>query len=314
MSLQKQVLCFVYILKLINRSLSALVKVWNPLALQRRMTENERSGLVFSSLGLKLYGEENGRFSCLPPQVPLGSSPLTSVQGSRHPGSSPRSSQKTRSGLGNGNAAEGHRKGIESWGESPRTPLSLPSALPGGKSNDVPGDKGRPEWRDSGDERRAQTVLPRKLILALKAQEVHTVIEVCIEGLRRLSHRGDGVTVSSRELKEWRNEYGTFSVLWPQGKAPPRRIPKGKEGSFFFSFGHTAQPVGSKFPNQGLNPHPWQCGVLTTGLPRNFREVLFKTEMNPDLSPVVSYSCNWGSGSSAHGASILMVLEIPHTL
>ena len=72
--------------------------------------------------------------------------------------------------------------------------------------------------------------------------------------------------------------------------------------------------MGSKFPNQGLNPHPWQCGVLTTGLPQNFREVLFKTEMNPDLSPVVSYSCNWGSGSSAHGASILMVLEIPHTL
>ena len=149
MSLQKQVLCFVYILKLINRSLSALVKVWNPLALQRRMTENERSGLVFSSLGLKLYGEENGRFSCLPPQVPLGSSPLTSVQGSRRPGSSPRSSQKIRSGLGNGNAAEGHRKGIESWGESPRTPLSLPSALPGGKSNDVPGDEGRPEWRET---------------------------------------------------------------------------------------------------------------------------------------------------------------------
>ena len=175
MSLQKQILCFVYILELINRSLSALLKVWNPLALQRRMTENERSGQVFSSLGLKLYGEENGRFSCSPLQVPLGCSLPTSVQGSRRPGSSPRFSQKTRSDLGNGNAVEGHRKGIESWGQSPRTPLSLPSALPGGKSSDVPGDEGRPVWRDSRDERRAQTVLPRKLTPVLRAQAVHIV-------------------------------------------------------------------------------------------------------------------------------------------
>lgn len=175
MSLQKQVVCFVYILTLINRSLPSLLKVWNPLALQRRMMENKRSGLVFSSLGLKLYGGENGRFSCLPLQMPLRSSSPTSVQGSRRPGSSPRSSQKIRSGLGSGNAAKGHRRGIESWGESPRTPLSLPPTLPGGKSSDVPGDEGRPGWRDSGDEMRAQTVLPRKIILALKAQEVHTV-------------------------------------------------------------------------------------------------------------------------------------------
>ena len=136
--------------------------------------ENKRFGLVFSRLGLKLYGE-NGRFSCLPPQMPLRSSPPTSVQGSRHPGSSPCSSQKIRSGLGSGNAAEGHRRGIESWGESPRTTLSLPPTLPGGKSSDVPGDEGKPGWRDSGDEMRAHTVLPRKIILALKAQEVHTV-------------------------------------------------------------------------------------------------------------------------------------------
>ena len=27
---------------------------------------------------------------------------------------------------------------------------------------------------------------------------------------------------------------------------------------FFFFFGHTAQLVGFQFPNQGLNPGPWQ--------------------------------------------------------
>ena len=40
---------------------------------------------------------------------------------------------------------------------------------------------------------------------------------------------------------------------------------------FFFSFGHTIQLVESLFPNQRLNPGPWQWKqqVLTTGPPGN---------------------------------------------
>ena len=40
---------------------------------------------------------------------------------------------------------------------------------------------------------------------------------------------------------------------------------------FFFFFGHVARHVGSYFPDQGLNPRPWQwkIRVLPTGPPGN---------------------------------------------
>ena len=45
----------------------------------------------------------------------------------------------------------------------------------------------------------------------------------------------------------------------------------------FFSFGHAVWHVGSKFPDQGSNPHPLhrQCRVLTTRPPGKFPEDLF---------------------------------------
>ena len=41
----------------------------------------------------------------------------------------------------------------------------------------------------------------------------------------------------------------------------------------FFSFSYAMWYVGSKFPNQRLNPHSqrWKLGVLTTGLPGKSR-------------------------------------------
>ena len=46
------------------------------------------------------------------------------------------------------------------------------------------------------------------------------------------------------------------------------------------SFGCTAQHVGSKFPNQGSNPHPlhWQQRVLTTGLGKSQMSLLILFE------------------------------------
>ena len=40
---------------------------------------------------------------------------------------------------------------------------------------------------------------------------------------------------------------------------------------YFFCFGHTVRLAGSQFPDQGLNPSPWQWkhGVLVTGPPGN---------------------------------------------
>ena len=44
-----------------------------------------------------------------------------------------------------------------------------------------------------------------------------------------------------------------------------------------FWVGHAVRLAGSQFPNQGLNPHPWQWkwGVLTTSLPENSPEYFF---------------------------------------
>ena len=154
-------------------------------------------------------------------------------------------------------------------------------------------------------------------------------LEVCTEGLRRLTPRRWGHSLHQGAERVEERMWSLLSALTPgqsrsqenshgerrkpgrQWHPTPALLPGKSHGwrsmvgyspwgrkewdtteRLHFHFGHTAQPVGSKFPNQGLNPHPRQCGVLTTGLPRNFGEVLFKTEMNPDLSPVVSYFCN----------------------
>ena len=96
----------------------------------------------------------------------------------------------------------------------------------------------------------------------------------------------------------------------------PKKDCQCKNFFFFFFFGHTAQHVGSQFPDKGLSlcPLHWKHGVLTTGPPgkspqcKNFilkkksfdrKEILllfYKFEKSFILVVVQTQYCNrfWG--------------------
>lgn len=137
----------------------------------------------------------------------------------------------------------------------------------------------RSVWRESGDLRKAQIVLfGRELIQAPSGRtgSAHHRWRCIHGGPRRRSHRGDGTKVSSRTLEEQRNESGPLGT--------------------FLALCAQSKASLRRVPTRKQGSRKY---CLNQSEPRSFS---------------ISYSCNWGLRSSAHGTSILLVLEVPDLL
>ena len=104
--------------------------------------------------------------------------------------------------------------------------------------------------------------IPIKTCFPLSLKDVRSFLQGCPFRLTYLTWSFPKVAINSSKLSKSSpiSQKGTssWSIMG---------IPMGNK--IVFSFGHTTQPVGSWFSNQGTNPNAlvWKHRVLTTGLP-----------------------------------------------